>query len=434
MPKRKIVRPGDGGSASMMNGQEVARDPTMSALLLKALDSSVVATTKVNYDSATRQYMHFCDVRQFQAFPVAACTLGAFLLRKTTSVSADSLRLYVSAIRHDSISRGDTWTLNGNPLIGRVMRYIRRAFPKCSKGAKFSVTLGMIMKLLPLLPKWPDYRSMAYDDLLFATASVIAVLGFLRGGEFTYRKNQSRPILRKQDITRKELNGSTALIVNIIQAKSTWWEHDSLVPVFGDHPDSPFHPVTLYDALCARDPGASLSSPAFHFMNGKPLSRDFMLRKTVTMLQLARIQMIDAHGNVMPIKLASWRAGAVRSSIAENGKAVVKMQGRWSSEAWEHYYMDNSRDLGAASARMWQAAAATSVPQRVEGCTSTLEPDPIEQSHEHEVLKQKTIDEATTIAREAAQYAAKIAAAVSSACTCIPSECECSLKATSLLK
>ena len=221
---------------------------------------------------------------------------------------------------------------------------------------------------------------MAYDDLLFATASVIAVTGLLRGGEFTFRSGQSRPILLQRDINMKMIEGVKTLVVNVRQAKTTWWEHDSFVPIHGAVEESPFSPVALYEELRRRDMGAGTSTPAFHFMDSRrsPLTRDFMLKKTAGLLKTAGISILDARGAPMPLKLASYRSGGLHSSLkAGNDVPTMKMQGRWKSDAWEHYLMENSKALSAAGSKMWSRGEKmdSSTPRVVVECTSTFFPE-----------------------------------------------------------
>ena len=341
MPRKAAVQLGHGSSRGLIAGHDIAKHPALSNLLLHALDTDIVSTTRRGYSSAVRSYVDFCSVREIADFPVTEQTLGAFMLRKMTTVSPNSLPVYLAGIRRESDSRGLLWNLEGSVTIRRVFRYIKRTFPSKQGSAKLAVSLDMLMTMLPLLPGWPDLGALGHNDLLFASSSIIGVLGLLRGGEFTFRKDQARPLLRRCDIQPKVVHGKRAIIVAVRQPKNCWWQTELEVVIFQGPPGSPFCPCALYDALCARSPGARPTCPAFQFQDGAPLTRKWLLERTVGLVTMAGISMVDQFGNNMTIKLASFRAGGLRSSInAKNAEPILKLQGRWRSDAWKSYWMN----------------------------------------------------------------------------------------------
>ena len=351
-------------------------DPALGSYLIQAATESNTEGTRHAYKSATKSYIHFCAVRNLAPWPVDSVKIAGWILRIMTTVSTSSLKVYLAAVQYDSISIGCGWPLAGDPLVARTIKYVKRKFPAKEKGLKFAITLEVLMTILPRLGGWPSSTNMCYDDLLFATASIIAVQGLLRGGEFTFKPNQTRPLLRRMDIDSACLEGSNALVVNIRQPKATWWLRDSFVPIFDAQGD--FSSWKLWHDLKMRSPRKDEAAPAFQFSNGLPLSKKFMLERSTQMATAAGFSLRDENGAPTPIKMASYRAGGIRSSVAaRNNEAIIQLQGRYKSDAWRNYLLVNSGDLRRASQAMW--ACAKPIPQarrgRVVECSSDTGPE-----------------------------------------------------------
>ena len=222
------------------------------------------------------------------------------------------------------------------------------------------ITLGILHNCLPMLPGWPN--NMSHDDTLFATASIIAVTCFLRGGEFLSHKQSDRPTLLCGNFRTMEVQGTTTLIVTIPQTKTRWWETSVDIPAFGA-PSGPFNPATMWQHYISQSqhmrtkPNTNANKSAFHFANGQALTRDYMVQRTLTMLAQANIRPVDSRGNACNVVMASWRAGAVRSAWdAKIGRTTIMELGRWRSDAWQHYLLLSSLDLRLAGNMMWAHA------------------------------------------------------------------------------
>ena len=368
MPRKQVVR--RGAADGLLSGSALeAADPSLARALLKAVTESNAETTRRGYQSATNKYVKFCELRKLDPWPVQEEVLGAWIVRLMTTVKPSSLRVYLAAVKGENQLLGFQWSMQNSFIVQRVLKYVKRTLPTGGKGEKFAVTLDVLVTILPLLPRWPDLTTLAYDDLVFALASICAVLGFLRGGEFTYKKGQSRPPLRMCDIARHEEQGLRGLVMNIRQAKSTWWLSSGYVPIFGpsDGLMPEFSPLVLWDSYVSRSAHAKAPTAfAFHHEDGSPVSRDFMVSKTAELLRRANISLIDDRGVRTPVKAASWRSGGLRSSLkAKVREPVFKAQGRWASNAWENYMVVNKGDVRAAAAEMWKCAEPVMASRRL---------------------------------------------------------------------
>jgi hypothetical protein len=360
-----------------------AADPAIFAELVHAHTSYVVPSTQYNYGRLAEQYAAFCRARGLQPWPVDQFKLGGWVIRLMTRVKPSSLKVYLAAVRYVHINHGFVWELTGCEFMRRVLRYVKRTFPAGEKGMKLPITRHVLRRILPLLPGWPRVSAMSFEDLCFACASVVAVCGFLRGGEFLFSPGQARPILLWEHVQVQTVDGGDALVVAIPQPKAEWWRRTSRVPVFSAGADD-LCPVRLWRALCSRSPCVGRGAngvtgrglPAFHGPRGQPLTQKQMVQRTLELVQRAGITMVDDRGRELKVMAASWRAGGVRSaSEAGLEEATIRELGRWHSSAWTNYLLFTDRDLSGASARMWRhAATPQSARMRVDA--ERVEPGP----------------------------------------------------------
>ena len=370
---RALVLTGSSSSSLQVlnNHPLVTADPALAGDLSGVLVSYLTPGVEQSYSVVVKSYIRFCEARGLCPFPVDSVLLCAWTLRLSTSIKVDSLRMYHSGVRFAHINRGFEWTLQGDERMRRLMRHLKRKYPSDGKGLKVAITFNVLQTILPLLPGWPDLTALSHDDLLFAFASVVAVGAFLRGGEFSYKPRQSRAILPFTSIFPSAAHGGECLVVRIPQTKTQWWRACTDVPVFPHGGESPFNVVSLYTAFCEASPhvavdGAkvatpvSVSLPAFHHLDGSPMSRDWLVSRTLDLLSRGGVSLVDDRGRSMTVKSASWRAGGVMSAVAANvSESVIMELGRWRSSAWRSYLLHSSWDLRGASDRMWSAASAT---------------------------------------------------------------------------
>jgi hypothetical protein len=201
---------------------------------------------------------------------------------------------------------------------------------------------------------------MSHDDRLFVAASAIAVLGFLRGGEFLTSPRADRPILRNRDVVITVRNGTPMVEVAIARPKARWWLCSEPAYCTGLGATCPIDPVKwLQDLRRLSVVPVSPGSPAFMRSNGTALTRDWMVNKTNALLALAGVQLTSVEGKSVCAKASSWRAGGVQSAKeAGVSDALIMAMGRWSSAAWFNYVYASLGDLQNASGSMWAAACA----------------------------------------------------------------------------
>ena len=362
---RHVVRPSDPIELAILRA-----DPINGRLMVKAFSTHLVPGVVRSYSSIVRSYEEFCMSRSIVPWPTCCFRMSAWLIRISTHVKFTSMRMYLSAIRDCQLTMGLPWLLKGDERLRRTLRWIKRRFPCSPVGLKFAISLKVLRRILPLLPSWGSPALMSHDDRVFAIASICGTCCMLRGGEFLSSKGSSRQILKCSDVSVRLLRLARALVVSVPQPKARWWLNRVDVPCFEQIDLPEFSAVSLWESYFRLSPaitsgpeGSTAGLPAFHFSDGSPVSRDWMLKRTAALCEQAGISMVGRDGKVHPLKMASWRAGGVRS--AKDGglsDSMIMFLGRWSSNAWRAYLLHTAIDVQGAVQRMWQGSEGAGQP------------------------------------------------------------------------
>jgi hypothetical protein len=172
-------------------------DPRLAGLISHGLVNHVLPKTRKDYERYAADYMKFCAARELEPWPVDAVLLCGWLTVLCRRISMNSVNSYMAALPYAQLLQDSAWpwTLHGNEAVRRTLRYLRHRYPCKKKADKMPVTLGLLRKLAPMLSGWPRLCDMHYDDIVWLTASVVAVAAFLRGGEFLVYPGSGRPML-----------------------------------------------------------------------------------------------------------------------------------------------------------------------------------------------------------------------------------------------
>jgi hypothetical protein len=341
-------------SVLMQHHELATADPRTAAITDDALLRHVVCIR--TYKSAVQNYLKFCQVRGLVPWPTNDLRICGWMHNLKRTIKPSSIRMYITGVAHFHPLMGFEWTLRHSEAIRRTMRFIRREFPEKGKASKVPVSLRLLRLLFPQLPGWPKLMCMSQDDRVFVVASLLAVLGFLRGGEFLVSPNSNRPRLDMKDI---EISSTGYLSIFIGQPKTAWWLEGVSVPLFPNTGDHCFCPVQRWREYVQLLPTsrAAASAPAFRLQSGKPLHKAWMLERTLDLMNKASVQFRDEQGQRIPLKAASWRAGGVRSALdAGISDQMIMRLGRWKTIAWSHYLFHSMSDMRGAALRMWEVS------------------------------------------------------------------------------
>jgi hypothetical protein len=348
--------------------QIAAKDPLMAERLKVALSHHVTPGVQASYDSTTRKYIAFCEAHDLEPWPLDEILLSAWILDLTSSIQTQSLKTYISGVKSTQLALDPQWDLGKGEFLRRTMNYIKRKFPiQRKQGEKFSLSLHHAILMFYKIPGWPLATSMSHNDRTFIAATLCGILGFLRGGEFLTAKHNSRELLKTSSARFQNINEVNQILLDIPQPKEKWWLARVIVPIFANEKKSflcPIRRLREYQSLSPYLSSLSVSqrevAPLFHLSCGTPLSRNVMIMRSKELLNLAGITCIDRNNLPAPLRMASWRAGGVRTAIdAKIDPCIIMELGRWSSSAWLYYLIHTASDLRGAGVRMWSSAIAS---------------------------------------------------------------------------
>ena len=266
-----------------------SKDPSGSVLLSEALQSHITSRTKAGYASALKRWLRFCEARKVPPFPADELWLASYVVSHcvATSIAVSSLKVYLSAIQYEQVLRGHEWTLKGSEMVRRALRFVKKRYGAPGKALKVPVSLSVLRALLQHVPGWPRWERMCHDDRVFVAASVIAICGFLRGGEFLYSAKSVRRCLRHRDVTVKMVAGEEAVCVDIAQPKNMWWLEHATATCFDPRASPANADGTMLGPVTALKEYRRLSvislvanGPAFVMESGDAISRDWMVSRT----------------------------------------------------------------------------------------------------------------------------------------------------------
>lgn len=347
----------------------------LAATVGQMMTGSVTANTRAGYTSALKRYFEFCGLHDLRPFPVGVLAICGFIRWAMLFLKFSSLKVYLSAIRDAQILESGGWHLQGNELVRRALRFVRRLHGDVAKAPKLPITLAHLVAMCKFLPGFPVAEKMCHDDRAFVAASSMAITGFLRGGEFLASSSSSsvrlkRPILRHEHVNVQD----GTLFVSVPTPKTMWWLEFAIVQCFSTPAAGQLDPpVAMENYRRLSAVRLAKGQPALVLSNGQVMTRDWLVKRTLVLMRLAGIVQLGDTGLAARVLASSWRAGAVRSAIdAGISEQMIKHFGRWKSAAWESYLLQDAGDLRAALALMWGKAGEVSGPARVGATTPDL--------------------------------------------------------------
>ena len=289
------------------------------------------------YQSGQRRFTRFCCDAGLQPLPLTENLLTLFVSHLATEgLAHTTIKSYLSAVRffHITAGHGDPFIPGAFPHLQYVIRGIKCA-PRPPSHSHLPITPSLLRSLKSV---WVSKPADADCIMLWAACC----MGFMRAGEFTLKSSQNYDLsscLTPQDVAVDQHANPSTISIHLKQSKTDPFRHG--VDIYLGRTDSALCPVVAILAYVAIRP--KIPGPFFMFRDGSPLTRD----KLVTALRKALTEVgVDQSGFLGH----SFRIGAA-TSPARAG-SLIKMLGRWESEAYQRYVCTPRVSLAAISSQL----------------------------------------------------------------------------------
>lgn len=300
---------------------------------------SIGANTRRMYQSGLNSYQDFLNhfslrgnSTELSPFPTEEILLSyIFYCHEIKKVTYSTIKCYLSGIRfHFIVSVGINPFKEGGGTLERL-QIILRAVKKCQiprPVKRLPITAPIITDMLRVLTGSPTF-GLAQDAMLAASITT-AFFGFLRCGEFCMSNTNSGNFLAANDILWEP--GYDGYTLRLRASKTDPFRKgvDIYISALGmDNELCPARHLKRYWLLrkCSKVP---MSGPLF-LTGDCALTRDCFINMTRSILQKAGYDSRSFSGH-------SYRAGGASScSRANIQDHLIKVLGRWKSDAYQRY-------------------------------------------------------------------------------------------------
>jgi hypothetical protein len=318
---------------------------------------AIGAGTRRTYATGIKSYFAFVAEHGISiAFPASIETLCLWVTwLAVRSLTFGTCKVYLSALinRHAEMGLMNPLT-DAPPILDRVLAGIKRASANATK-PKLPITTAMLRLMKPHLDLQHRRDALVWAMMWTATA------GLLRISEFACTSNADTDrVLRMQQLTVFD-RGDTAYSMQQLRSSDL---PRSTLRYASLHLDAsktdPFrtgvdiiiaapHALSAlrnYAALCSAT-GVLPSAPLFHFDDGPPVTRRWLMKRVDRLLRSIQHdpQAYSSH---------SFRKGGA-VSLQQQGveDSIIRRTGRWRSDAFNLYVRHASMDsLVTANARL----------------------------------------------------------------------------------
>lgn len=317
------------------------------------MDSAVSPATRKTYDSGLRSYNNF--IREFVLwengsrlpFPTEQLLLTyVYYCHTSLGISYTTIKSYLSGIRHHFvIGTGRDPLTRSSGIMDRlylVLRAIKRQQAPRPKTRR-PITAPILRDLVRYLGTKSLFG--LFTDAMMAAAITMAFFGFLRAGEFCITDTSHSEFLSASDIHWEP--DYTGFTIHLQRSKTDPFRQGVDIFITALGPDNILCPVKHMERYMTlrRYSEMPLSGPLFIY-DAKALTRE----KFVVFIRrlLAR-----AGHDPGPFSGHSFRAGAATSCAdIDIQDHVIKMLGRWRSDAYQRYVSTSRESITRAQLAM----------------------------------------------------------------------------------
>lgn len=258
------------------------------------------------------------------------------------SLSYQTIRSYLSAVRHLQISRGlADPSLSGFCQLEYVLKGIRRGGAALPKRHRLPITT----EILRLIHRKWSQEAVCYDRVMLWAAFNLGFFGFLRAAEFTCNPTSDPSLwLAVADVQVDSHLNPQCISVHLKHSKTD--PFGAGVVLFLGATGCELCPVvSMLAFLAIRHPSPG---PLFVFQDGSLLSRNRLVAALRQVLSSVGIR-------VSPFSGHSFRIGAATTAAkAGISDSMIKTLGRWKSTAFMSYIRTPRESLTSISGTLAQ--------------------------------------------------------------------------------
>ena len=274
-------------------------------------------------------------------FPLSEHKSTMFAASLAHSGLRSSVSLYLSALRHLMVETGQPLPASSDwPALRYVTQGIRQtpaASPLPAKRLRLPITVDIMLVLYNQFFVSPSrgHQLSSYDSSLLWAACCTGYFGFMRSGEFTSSQANGGDPVSIGDVSVD--SHSDPSIVRLLLRKGKTDPYGNGVFIYLGRTQSVVCPVVALLQFLAIRP--SHSGPLFIWQDGSPLTQQQFTHEVKMMLQLAGLCSSSYAGH-------SFRIGAATTAAhAGLPSHLIKMLGRWESEAYQLFIRTPSETL-----------------------------------------------------------------------------------------
>ena len=301
-------------------------------LVLEGLKPSSART----YSSQQGVFLRFCRDLNLTPVPCDSSTILWFItwLNKIRGVGPASVKGYLAAINHLHMLNGFQFNAKDDPRVCLAKKGASKRSVK--KDVRLPITLDILTRMF----EDEASRGKSYDSYLFLAGAALAYHGWLRISELCGDEHQKgKPGLRLENLERREPG---LLILHLLDTKTDKDQSGRQVEIVAGT-DGTCALAALDNYTFARQKTSQSTRLLIH-KDGKDVEASWF--RAYVKSACARQGLCGLYNT------HSFRIGAASDAAASGmPQHLIKLRGRWSSEAYLSYLRPTPQEVGTEAKR-----------------------------------------------------------------------------------
>ena len=292
-------------------------------------------STRRNYDTPRARFAQFCALAGYRhynggCFPAKAIWLIEWLCSLAGTVKVKTMKLYLSGLKSYQLDLGIECTAFSDLRLERTIQGIKRDHNQPERATRAPLTRPHLLAILRHL------RVSTYNNVVLRAAFTLAFAGFLRVGEFTYKKvdrelgtSYAKWFLAKKSIRVAE--GGASMQLTLPASKTDPFRKGITLTIAATNDAGcPVHAITRLQAIDHHRPA---SSPLFCIGRDQQqaFTREYVVRSLQRLALSAGLKQGTWNGHSFRRGAATW---AAERGITDS---EIQILGRWRSDAYRAY-------------------------------------------------------------------------------------------------